>query len=98
MSILNFLPNAVGQQRPNIISGQVSLHMPAPASFTSPLYVTIPQWQPGPYWTIVNWPALHGGTLPAQGAACLLLRDDRNNLRCVWWDGQFTPWPPQDII
>lgn len=88
------LPNAVSQQQPQIIYAQVSTAQPAPASFTDPLYVIRPAWNPTYYWSITDWPACHGSTLPAQGAACVLVQDTTGALRCVWWDAdgaQFAP-------
>jgi hypothetical protein len=84
---LAFLPNAVSQPQQKIIWGQVSTNQPAPTSFSQPLYVTRPAWNPDYNWTITDWPACHGSTLPAQGAECMLIIDTANNLRCVWWDG-----------
>lgn len=86
-SALNLAAGAAGQPRPRIVYGEVSTAQPAPASFAAPLHVVIPGWRADYFWTILNWPALHGNTLPAQGAACLLAFDDRRNLWCVSWEG-----------
>lgn len=88
---LALIPNAASQAQQQLIWGQVSTSQPAPASFTSPLYVTRPRWSTDYYWALTNWPACHGATLPAAGAECLLTIDTAGNLRCVWWDGRYAP-------
>ncbi len=94
---LAILPNAVSQSQPQVIYGEVSSVLPAPSSFGAPLYVTRPGWDAGAgfFWTFTDWPACHGSTLPAQGAACVLVVDTSGALRCVWWDGVYgaTPGP-----
>ena len=84
---LALIQGALGQPSPTIIWGVVSSSQPAPTSFSQPLYVVRPAWNPDYNWTVVDWPACHGNALPTQGAECLLLIDTANNLRCVWWDG-----------
>lgn len=85
---LALLQGAAGPQPPQIIQGNVHA---APASFNDTLKVEFPNWQTGYFWNVTDWPACHGATLPAAGAECLLLIDDRRNLRCVWWDGIYAP-------
>jgi hypothetical protein len=80
-----------------IITGQVSRVQPLPRSFSDPLYVIVPAWNINNYFTITNWPACHGSTLPTGGAEVTLVRDDGNNLICVWWAGETefsesSPW------
>ncbi len=88
-SLLNLIPNAVGQRGPQIIYAEVIA--PAPPSFTSPLYVVMPDWSVDFPLTITDWPAVHGSTLPIVGNAATLLIDSRGVYRCVWWDGSTTP-------
>jgi hypothetical protein len=90
MRALNLVPNAVGQSRPQLVSGQVSDAQPAPASFSDPLYVVIPQWRPDYYWIVNDWPADHGATLPTGGEACLLAYDDQRVLWVVRWKGTYS--------
>ena len=93
---LAILPNAVSQSQPQVIYGEVSSVLPAPSSFGAPLYVTRPGWDAGAgfFWTFTDWPACHGSTLPAQGAACVLVVDTSGALRCVWWDSATTEFAP----
>ena len=87
MSVLNFLPNAVGQRAPTQVFGQISDVYPAPIDFTDPIWVTIPDWNTTIAFQIQTWPALYGQTLPFAGAECLLEYDNQGNVRCVWWSG-----------
>lgn len=84
---LVLLQGAVAQTPPQVLFGKVSPNRSAPASFSDPLEVVIPQWRPDYYWTITNWPACHGNTLPSQGADCVLVMDDQRNLWCLFWTG-----------
>lgn len=96
-SPLNLAQGAVGQARPDILYGQVSTSQPAPTSFSSPLYVVFPQWDPDYFWQFTDWPASHGSTLPAQGATVVVVRDDQQNLRVVWWDSPTTAFAATSI-
>lgn len=82
---LNLAQGAAGQPRPQLINGIVSTAKPAPVAFTSPLYVTIPQWRPDYFYELTIWPQLHGSTLPVQGATVLLAYDDQRQLWCLSW-------------
>lgn len=92
---LNFLPGAVGQSGPAIIHGIVSERKPSPLSFDDPLYVVMPGWDTDIFWTIEDWPACHGTTLPPAGNDCLLAYDDAGRLYCIWWSGT-TTYPVDD--
>jgi hypothetical protein len=74
-------------QRSQITEATVSSDHAAPSHFSDPLYVQAP-WNPNVAWTITRWPAIHGATLPAQGAFCVLLVTDNGNRICTWWDGE----------
>lgn len=74
-----------------VIRGQVSRVQSLPSSFSDPLHVLVPNWSVNEYFTITDWPACHGSTLPSGGAAVVLVRDDQNNLICVWWDNEANP-------
>lgn len=81
---LNFLgPQAPPQGQ--LVTAQISLNQPLPESFNDPLYLVIPGWTVTPFFTLNSWPACHGETLPSPGDAVLLIRDDENNYRCIWW-------------
>ena len=58
------------------------------------MYITKPDWS-NDYAFPVAWGQIHGATLPLPGAACLLIRDSRGYVRCVWWDGAYVAMEPQ---
>lgn len=91
----NILPNATSQTPANLTYAEVSTILPAPQKFTDPLYVVQVDYTTDFYLVVNNWPQLHGSALPQPGAACLLIADTRDNLRCIWWDG---PTSPPDYI
>lgn len=84
------LPNggrAPGQRQ--VVYGNVSRLQPAPSDFTDPLFVTLP-FNPTHAYRVMNWPVIHGATLPALGADVLVIFDDRKTVRVPWWDGVFS--------
>ena len=90
---LQLIPNALGQGRPQIIPAVVApntARTPLPTAFGQPLFVTSPTNSDN-FWQVADWPADHGGLLPAAGAAVALFYDSNNVLRCAWWDGGYTP-------
>lgn len=89
-NVLNLLPNAVGQGQQSVVHAVVSLRKPQPASFSDPLYVIIPDWRPDYAIKLVDWPAVHGATLPVPGDEAVLIRDDFNTFWCVWWGSTTT--------
>lgn len=96
---LNFLPNAVGQSRPQIIPAVVAnntTRTPLPTSYNDPLYVVNPSSEDN-FWVVSDWTVDHGGNLPAAGAACALFYDSNGVLRCVWWDGLYIS-PPMNFV
>lgn len=84
-NVLNLLPNAVGQPQRQITQAMVSLRQPAPRSFADPLYLTMPLWNPDLNFVINDWPACHGSKLPQQGDEALIVKDDQETFRCIWW-------------
>ena len=70
-----------------LVSGYVSRSRPAPATFTDPLYVIAPGYSLDFALGPCKWAALHGRTLPAQGAQALVAFDDQGVPVVVWWDG-----------
>lgn len=77
--------------RSQIQEATVSTRKPAPSSHTDPLYV-VPAWRTdgSVLWKIDRWPALHGATLPAQGAECWVIFSDARNMAVLWWDGTYS--------
>ncbi len=90
MSVLNFVTQAVGQHPSNPVYAEVDVRKPAPNSFSDPLWVVFPDWNSEIPFPCDNWPAIHGQTLPATGAPCMVAFDNHNNLRVLWWDGQYS--------
>lgn len=93
MSVLNLLgekAHAPGQ--PQIVHARVSTLQPAPGTFNTPMFIVLDH-DPNTAYRIVNWPMIHGGTLPALGADVLVIIDDLGNKRVVWWDGVYTSDP-----
>jgi hypothetical protein len=69
-----------------VVSGYVSKSKPAPASFGDPVWVIVPSHSlevaiPS------EWGAIHGATLPAQGALVTLVYDENDTGVVVWWAG-----------
>jgi hypothetical protein len=87
--------HAPGQ--PQVVHASVSLLQAAPASFTDPLFIVF-DYDPNTAYKIANWPAVHGGTLPAPGADVLLIIDDNCSMRVAWWDGGYTAESPTGTV
>ncbi len=79
-----------GQRGQQLVAGYVSRQQPAPATFDDPVYVVL-GWNPSNSFPLA-WPAIHGNTLPAQGAAVLVGYDDAQPHGKCWvlsWDGAY---------
>jgi hypothetical protein len=83
----DFYPRAPGQ-RP-VAHATVSTRQPAPGAFTDPLFIVM-DYAPDDAIKIVNWPVIHGATLPALGADVLVQFDEYKNARVTWWDGVYS--------
>jgi hypothetical protein len=76
-------------ERP-VVGGYVSRSREAPKSFSDPLWVIVPGYSTEtPYKC--EWAALHGKTLPAQGARVVVDIDDNDVPTAVFWSGEYTP-------
>ena len=73
-------------QRP-IVLGVVSRSRPAPGAFTDDLFVVLPDVGEDYAYGPCKWGAIHGTTLPAQGASAVLAFDQNDVPYVVWWDG-----------
>ncbi len=83
-------------ERP-VVGGYVSRSREAPKSFTDPLWVIVPGYSTAaPYKC--EWGALHGATLPAQGAQVQVAFDDNEVPRVVWWEGERTAEPKPALV
>lgn len=86
-----------GQAEPieqrSIIRGHISNNRPAPTGFTTIgsqenyLWVIVPGYAPNVPFGPCDWAAIHGSTLPAQGAQCVLGFDEANKPIVLWWEG-----------
>ena len=62
----------------------------APASAADPCWVTVGSFSAEHEYGPCLWVAAQGATLPAVGAACLLVFDDLNTPTVVWFAGNYT--------
>jgi hypothetical protein len=74
------------------VLGKVSSQQPAPASFTDPLYVVLPDFSPD-HSEPARWAPLWGLALPEQGVDVLVALDDSRRPYAVWWDGSLPVAP-----
>lgn len=77
----------------SIVRGIISTNRPAPTGFpvegseANWLWVIVPGYSPEAPLGPCNWAAIHGSTLPARGAACVVAFDEANRPVVVWWEG-----------
>lgn len=82
-SVLNLIPNAVGQGQLQVEVGQVT--HPVPGSFADPMFVILPEWSNSIPLPVFSWKQEHGARLPVKGTDCLIVRDFYGRLWCVGW-------------
>lgn len=73
-----------------IVDGYVSRVKPAPKAFSEPLWVIVPEYSTDSPYKCSRWGAIHGKTLPAQGAACVVAMGSDGIPTVVWWAGEYT--------
>jgi hypothetical protein len=73
-----------------VVGGYVSRNRPAPVTFADELWVILPEYSLERLYGPCEWGAIHGATLPAQGARVVVIFDDRNIPVVVWWAGAHT--------
>ena len=83
----DFYPRAPGQ-RP-LAHGTISTRQPAPTAFTDPVYVVLDH-DPDDAVRVVNWPVIHGATLPSPGADVLIGFDEYKTPHVLHWDGVYS--------
>jgi hypothetical protein len=83
----DFYPRAPGQRA--VAHATVSTRQPAASSFTDPLFVVL-DYDTDDAIKVINWPVIHGATLPALGADVLVAFDEYKNARVLWWNGAHT--------
>ena len=74
-------------QQPAVEDGYVSTVQPAPVAFTDKLYVIVPEHSTTVPLGPCEWGAIHGSTLPKQGARCQVAFGGEEIPRVVWWEG-----------
>lgn len=83
-----------------VVDGFVSTTHPAPTSFADQLFVVVPEYSTTQAFGPCDWGAIHGTTLPAQGAKVVIVFDEREVPVVVGWAGAFsapTTWEPGDL-
>ena len=75
-----------------VVDGFVSSSLPAPTGVGAPLYVIVPEHSTQVPLGPCEWGAIHGSTLPAQGARCVVVFDEREVPVVVWWEGATVGW------
>ncbi len=75
-------------EHPPVVDGCVSRNKPAPSSFTDPLWVIVPSYSIEAPYKCLQWGAIHGVTLPAQGAEVSVVMSLAGVPTVVWWAGE----------
>lgn len=76
-------------EQPVLVRGYVSTVRPAPISFSEPVWVIVPGYSTDRPLGPCEWPAIHGASLPLQGAECVVGFDDQHKPTLVWWSGAY---------
>jgi hypothetical protein len=82
----------VVEQSP-VVRGYISTNRPAPTGFPKVgseenlVWVITPETSVDRPLGPCRWNADHGATLPAQGAACVVVTDNQGVGTVVWWEG-----------
>lgn len=80
----------------SIVRGYVSINRPAPTGFPvegseeNLLWVIVPGYTLNAPLGPCRWAALHGSSLPKQGAECVVAFDEGNKPVVVFWEGPAT--------
>ena len=67
--------------------GYISPTKPTIKSFSESAWVVIPEGSTEHLYGPCKWPAIHGTTLPAKGAVCIVGFDEQNFPTVLWWEG-----------
>lgn len=86
----NLITGAGPTDHPPVVPGYISRSKPAPASFAAPMWVIVPAYSTDSPYLCRQWGAIHGNTLPAQGAAVTVVMDIEDIPTVVWWAGEHT--------
>lgn len=82
--------NSGPNPHPPVVDGKLSWNRPAPGSFADPLWVIVPSYSVEAPYKCERWGAIHGATLPAQGAECTVVMSANEVPTVVWWDGEWS--------
>lgn len=75
-------------QEAPIVDGEVSNLQATPRTFTDQLFVIVSEYSTTVPFGPCEWGAIHGRTLPAQGAKCRMTFDPETGVPIiVWWEG-----------
>lgn len=80
----------------SIIRGYVSTNRPAPTGFpvegseANLLWVIVPGYSPNVPFGPCRWDAIHGSSLPKQGAEAWVAFDENNKPKVISWEGETT--------
>jgi hypothetical protein len=83
--VLHGLAHTAPIQQPPVVVGYVSTSRPAPKSFDDPVFVLVTNHSAEHVYGPLDWPAIHGQTMPAQGSPIWLAFDDNGTPLVVWW-------------
>jgi hypothetical protein len=94
-NVLSTLPGqGTGAPQRLVVSGYVSQNQPAPAAFDDQLMVILPELSIDRPFGPCEWGALHGATLPVQGAPVTVVFDTNNIPVVVWWGATWSREQP----
>lgn len=90
MADVTELLHAGGSSQRMVVGGYVSKDRPAPSGFADQLWVILPEYSVDRPFGPCEWGAIHGKTLPVQGARVVIVFDDREIPVVVWWQGIYS--------
>jgi hypothetical protein len=87
MDVTQLVRQAGTESYPSSARGYI---LAAPISFDVPLDVILPAGSTERHYGPCAWGAIHGATLPAAGAECVVVFDEQNQPTVVWWQGSYS--------
>lgn len=75
---------------PVLQRGVIAPSHAAPATFSEPVWVILPEGSSEHLYGPCAWPAIHGTAKPQPGAACVVGFDEQNQPTVLWWEGKQT--------
>jgi hypothetical protein len=86
----NLINDAGPVEHPPVVDGYVSRNKPAPSAFSDSLWVIVPGGSTAAPYRCERWGAIHGATLPAQGADVSLSMSQAGIPTVLWWAGEWS--------